>query len=265
MRNGIFIIIGFVVLFFTITCLAEEFPLRKKYPEIQTVELEDLKAGYDSGEFIIVDVRSALEFNTIHPKKAFHIPVSNARFAANLKALSEERKNVKIAVYCNGVTCVKSFQAVEAAMDQENMKNVYAFDGGIPAWSTTYPSETLLLGKEITNPEKQLISKSEFENHLLDYETFRHKAAASNAAVIDARDPYQRTQDLPDLKGVKRITCDKLIKNVINKGLLKDQQLLIFDHRGKQVQWIMYSLVENGYTDYYFLKGGATSVLKEQK
>jgi rhodanese-related sulfurtransferase len=258
-----FIITGFVVLFFTTTCLAKEFPLRKKYPQVQTVELEDLKAGYDKGKFIIVDVRSTLEFNTIHPKNAFHIPVSNARFAANLKALSEEHQNKKIAVYCNGVTCVKSFQAVEEAMDKENMKNVYAFDGGIPAWSTTYPSDTLLLGKEITNPKKQLIPKSEFKNHLLDFAMFRQKAAASNAAVIDARDAKQRTQDLPDLQHVKRIPLDKLIKNVIRKGLIKDQQLLIFDQHGKQVLWLMYSLVEHGYTDYYFLKGGATSALKE--
>ena len=265
MRNVIFIITGFVVLFFTTNCLAGEFPLRKKYPEIQTVELEDLKAGYDSGEFIIVDVRSTLEFNTIHPKNAFHIPVSNAKFAANLKALSEEHQNKKIAVYCNGVTCVKSFQAAEEAMDKENMKNVYAFDGGIPAWSTTYPSDTLLLGKEITNPEKQLISKSEFKKHLLDFAMFRQKAAASNATVIDARDPKQRTQNLPHLHGVMLISCDKLIKNIISKGNMKDQQLLIFDQRNKQVQWLMYSLVEHGYTDYYFLKGGATSVLKEQK
>ena len=46
---------------------------------------------------------------------------------------------------------------------------------------------------------------------------------------------------------------------------MKDKQLVIFDQVGKQVLWLMYYLEDKGYKNYYFLKGGATSVLKEQK
>ena len=257
-------VLSLVVLIGNNVCFAEGFPYRKDYPEIAIVELADLKAGYDNGEFIIVDVRSTLEFDTIHPKNAFHILLSNANFGRNLKALSEEHPNKKIAVYCNGITCLKSYKAAEEALYAQ-IPNVYAFDAGIPAWANAYPEDTLLVGKPITDPEKQLISKSDFNKRTLDFETFKEKAKAANAQVIDARDPMQRTRKFTDLNNILPIPLDKLIKNVIDQGRMKDKQLLIIDQVGKQVRWLMYYLEDNGYTDYYFLKGGATAVFKEQK
>ena len=253
-----------IVSILTSICVAEEFPYRKDYPDINIVELEDLKKGYDNNEFIIVDVRSTLEFETIRPKNASHISISNAKFAENLKTFAAEHPNKKIAVYCNGITCLKSYKAAQEAMEA-GMTNVYAFDAGIPAWADAYPADTLLLGKEIVDPEKQIIPKSEFKKLLIDFATFKEKAASPNAVVIDARDAKQRSGDLPGLENVKRIPLDKLIKNVINRGVMQNKELLIFDQVGKQVRWLMYSLVDKGYTDFYFLKSGATAVLKEQK
>ena len=54
------------------------------------------------------------------------------------------------------------------------------------------------------------------------------------------------------------------IKNIIDKGNMKDKSLFIFDQVGKQVNWLMYYLVDNGYSNFYFLDGGATAVLKSQ-
>lgn len=246
------------------TCLAEKLPYRKDYPQAPIIELADLKAGYDKGEFIIVDVRSALEFETIHVKKAVHIPMSNILFERKLKVLSAKNPGKKIAVYCNGITSIKSYNAVERAVNA-GMHTVYAFDAGIPSWANAYPTETLLLGKEIINPGKQLIPKKEFKKVCLDFETFMKKAAAGNAVVLDTRDAIQRTKDLPGLGGVRPIPLDKLNRNVVSKGMLKENSLLIFDQAGTQVKWLMYLLRDQGYADFYFLKGGATSVLKEQK
>jgi len=257
--------IVFLLLFilFSTLCLAEEFPYRKDYPDVPTIELADLKTGYDEESFIIVDVRSALEFNTIHPKKAFHVTLSSEAFEANLQALIEQNPNKKIALYCNGITCLKSYKGAERAMEA-NIKNIYAFDAGIPAWANAYPSDTILVGKEITDPGKQLIPKSEFTKVTIDFETFKKKAAAENAVVIDARDPMQRVQKFTEFDKVLPIPLDKLIKNIIDKERMKDKQLLIFDQVGKQVAWLMYYLEDKGYKDYYFLKGGATSVFKDQ-
>ncbi len=245
-------------------CFATDFPYRKDYPNVAIVELADLKAGYDDGIFIIVDVRSALEFDTIHPKGAFHVSLSSKGFESNLQALASQYPNKKIAVYCNGITCLKSYKAAQRASGA-GMKNVYAFDAGIPAWVNSYPNDTLLVGKEISDPEKQLIPKSELAKVMVDFDTFKKKAAGPTALVIDSRDPMQRSEKLPGFENAMPIPLDKLIKNIIDHDRMKDKQLLIFDQVGKQVRWLMYYLEDKGYDNYFFLKGGATAVLKEQK
>ena len=114
--------ITIISLIFTLVsslCFAEEFPYRKDYPGVPIIELKDLKAGYDEGSIVIVDVRSTLEFDTIHPKGASHVSLSNAGFEQNLQAFSEQNPGKKIAVYCNGITCLKSYNAAQKALDGE--------------------------------------------------------------------------------------------------------------------------------------------------
>ncbi len=143
-------------------CLAEDFPYRKDYQDVPIIELVDLKAGYDDNSIVIVDVRSTLEFETIHPKGAFHVSLANATFLEDLQTLISRFPNKKFAVYCNGITCLKSYMAAQEAKDA-GINNVYAFDAGIPVWTQAYPAETLLLGKEVVDPAKQIIPKSEFK------------------------------------------------------------------------------------------------------
>lgn len=243
--------------------MAEDFPYRKDYPNVPAIELADLKIGYDTGVFIIVDVRSKLEFDTIHIKDAIHIPIADILFEERMITLAKENPGKKIASYCNGVTCLKSYEAAQRSINV-GLDNVYAFDAGIPAWAKSYPADTLLLGKVIVDPGKQLIAKSEFEKVCLDFNEFRAKATRNNAIVFDARDAIQRTRDLPGLEDVKHVPLDKFIRMVVDRGIMKKNSFLIFDQVGKQVKWLMYHLVNQGYTDFYFLKGGATSVLKSQ-
>ena len=81
---------------------------------------------------------------------------------------------------------------------------------------------------------------------------------------MDIRDPMQRKQTIPGLEKALQVSLDKLVKNIISQERMKDKQLLIFDQVGRQANWLMYYLVENGYTNFYFLNGGATTVLKIQ-
>ena len=67
------------------------------------------------------------------------------------------------------------------------------------------------------------------------------------------------------LEMVKAIPLNKFIPNFVSKKVHQNKPLFIFDQVGKQVRWLEYYLVENGYTEYYFLAGGATSVLTTQK
>ena len=128
-----------------------------------------------------------------------------------------------------------------------------------------YPERTLLVGNLVVDPEQQIIPKSEFKKKCLPFEKFKEWAASKGGMTIDVRDNVQRTQKLAGLEKVKPIPMDRFIPNFVEKKVHQDKPLFIFDQVGKQVRWLEYYLAENGYQNYYFLSGGATSVLKEQK
>lgn len=254
-----------VILSFISTCIAGDFPYREKYPDVNVVELTDLKSGYDRKDFIIVDIRSKLEFDTIHIKNAQNVPYGNANFSQKLDKIARQHPGRKVALYDNGVECIKSYLAAEDAYNFVLIPDVFAFDAGIDAWAKAYPSDTLFLGKELKDPGQQFISEELYVSKKLPIETFRKNAGNGNAVVIDLRDPIQRKEKLPGFDNALTIPVDKLVKNIISKGRFKDKQLFIFDQVGRQTRWVMYYLVDNGYTDYFFLSGGATSVLKNQE
>lgn len=264
MRYLTFCIITLLFTLQSLPALASNFPYRSYYPEISVIELADLKAGYDRGEYLLVDVRSASEFAAIHIKGAVNLPYSNAQFSDSLKTLIREYPGKKIAVYCNGITCIKSYKAAEDAV-YARLPGVSAFDGGIGSWARAYPADTLLSGKELSAPGQQLIPEERFNNACLEFAAFKEKASGVNAVVIDARDPMQRKEKLPGLDHALLIPMDKLVDNIIAKGNLKDKELCIFDQVGRQVNWLMYYLVARGYTNFHFLDGGATAVLKKQE
>lgn len=246
------------------TASASEFPGRAKYPDVSYIGTEALYKAYNAGEAIIVDVRSTIEYNVIHPVDALHIPVAKMDFAKKVKQLRAANTDKKIAFYCNGTTCLKSYVATQKAK-KVGIDNVFAYDGGIPEWAALFPEKTLLLGNIVTDPEKQIIPKAEFKKKALAFEDFKAGATSNAGLVIDVRDSIQRSQALPGMGKTLKIPLDAFIPNFIEKKKNQDKQLYIFDQVGKQVRWLEYYLVENGYDKYTFLKGGATSVLKDQK
>lgn len=250
----------------TISVFAEKFPYRSKYPSAKTIETSLLKDLYDQKEVVIIDVRSEIEYEVIHPKEALHIPMSKLTFVSEIQKLKTKNPEKKFVFYCNGVTCLKAYEATKK-MVEEGMDNVFAYDGGVPDWAEKYPKETLLLGKVIENPKTQLIPKSKFKERCLDYKDFTNKFEQdkSNVKVFDVRDFIQAKTKLPDFTSVNPTPMKKFIESFVTKGRFKDKTLLIYDQVGKQVRWLMYYLKENGYKNYYFLKDGVTGVVGKQE
>ena len=173
---------GSIILISSI-CSAVEFPYREKYPEVEVIELTSLKSGYDKEEFILVDLRSETEFESIHINGAINLPYGNLKFMDSLLKLSRNNPDKKIAVYDNGIDCIKCYRAAEDAL--YSMVTGYAFDAGIPNWAKNYPASTLVYGKLLLNSENLINSDKEFNKKCLDFETFKQKATESNAIVID--------------------------------------------------------------------------------
>ncbi|MEW6594020.1 MAG: rhodanese-like domain-containing protein [Thermodesulfobacteriota bacterium] len=251
-------------LFLASPLVAEDFPGRAQYPKTTPISTADLFREHQAGTVVIVDVRSGIEFDVIRPKGARHIPISDMLFVKRVQELAAQNQGKKIAFYCNGVTCLKSYEAAEKALEG-GIKNVYVYDAGVPDWVKVYPGETLLLGKVVVDPKKQIISGEEFKKKTVPFDEFKALAAGEGVVVVDVRDHVQRTGELPGLGKILVIPLDKFIPNFVEKKMNQDKKLLIFDQVGKQVQWLEYYLVEHGYKNYVFLAGGATAVLKKQE
>ena len=242
-----------------------EFPLREQFPDVATISTEGLYNEYEA--LTIIDARTRFEYDTIHIDKAIRVPVSSKSFLALLEKRVPDQ-NARIAFYCNGFACSKSYRAVRKAVAY-GYSNSVSFDAGIFSWANAYPGHTTLLGKPLAGPSA-LISKQQFEARQISYESFRKKAKETPAVVIDVRDAAQRRNsdgnknELPDMpvlgrERYQRINLD-LFKRKLSEGKFLDQQLLIFDATGKQIRWLQYSLQQNGYTNYHFLAGGIYAV-----
>lgn len=243
---------------------AEEFPLRAKYPQVQTISTEALSRDYQQA--IIVDVRSRIEYDVVHINKALYIPVALSNFVGELEKVRGKTAAEPVAFYCNGYDCAKSYQAVQAAM-AAGFENVFCYDAGIYEWTIANPQLSTLMGTTPANPEK-LISKEAFVGRKLGYAEFAKLAAKPDSMVIDIREPFQRAEDpnLPQhramtLAGVRNIPSDRLVP-LLQKGEFQGKRLLITDAVGKQVQWLQFHLEEHGYRDYHFLENGVLSAVE---
>ena len=112
-----------------------ELPGRKTYPYVKYIDLKNFYWKFEA--VTIVDVRSRYEFQTLRIKGAINIPLASRNFIKAMRILRKETHR-PIIVYCNGKTCLKSYQAVTKCISA-NIKNIIDFDAGILDWEKTYP------------------------------------------------------------------------------------------------------------------------------
>lgn len=238
----------------------QEFPLREKYPSTKYITTEDLAKEYGGG-ILIADVRSDVEYDVIHIKDAVHVPWGKLHFGNDLEKAAGGNKAAKIAVYCNGITCAKSYKAAVEAQ-KLGFTNIFVYDAGVMEWTKSHPEKSVLLGKSPVN-KSDIIAAEDFNSKLLDKDEFKKQLLADDAVVIDIRDPAQRKQ-VPEFgKKIILSPMDKLVK-ALNEELFKknigSKKIYFLDAVGRQVKWLQYYLAEAGYENYFFLKGGVAAL-----
>ena len=267
-QSGVFTILWIFLISLTLTAGAEalaagaeaddsEFPGRKLYPNVKTISKEALYEKIKKDAVIVVDVRSAYEYNTLKIVNALNISASSKTFGKELQALRDASPK-EIVFYCNGITCYKSYKAGIKAL-QYNVKNCLSYDGGIFEWTKQYPDYAVLLEQTPVKKES-IISKEDFKSHLIAPAEFNEHAANSDNFIVDVRDREQRRgggglfmfrDKHVDLDNTKKL--DKIIAKAIDE----DQTVLFYDQKGKQVRWLQYYLEKQGLKNYYFMRGGA--------
>ena len=237
-----------------------EFPGRSLYPEVNVLELHALKKRLN--DVVIVDVRSAYEFQTLRITSAVNFPVSKENFVENITKL-RTTTDKDIVFYCNGKTCMKSYKAAQHCFSAK-IKGIFAYDAGVMDWAKTYPKDAMLLNKTLNNPAL-LITKSQFTKHLLGPDAFADKISQGKSIVLDVRDRFQR-DSLALFPGRERragLDQSKKLDRYIKKAKQEGRSLLIYDAAGKQVRWLQYYLEYKKISSYYFMKGGARAYYKQ--
>lgn len=246
---------AFLPLCFLLTGTAwgdEEFEGRRLYPTVKWIELEELHAQRDSME--LVDVRSRYEYETLHIVGAHNIPVGEHDFSERVRALRAASQK-PIVFYCNGRTCMKSYEAVLAA-EKAGVSKVLAYDAGIFDWVRAYPEQSELLGRSPVEPAR-LISKEKFAAHTLEPGEFEQRIS-EHALVLDVRDQYQQegTALFPAVQFSVPLDNNAL-KRYVDQAKREERTLLIYDAAGLQVRWLQYYLEAEQVPSYYFMEGGA--------
>lgn len=233
-----------------------QFPLRAKYETVGVVPISTAQLAAHFNDYTIVDARSAYEYHTLHIKDAHSIPLASNSFDLDVKALAE-KTGKPLVFYCNGITCEKSYRASVRAM-QAGIKHVYVYDAGIFNWAEAHPDKTVLLGKPMHSAD-QLISKAEFNAHLLTPKAFYEQTLADPKAIIlDIRDAAQRAGiSLFQMRDIHVPLDNASLEKWVNKAKSENRALYFVDATGRQVRWLQYYLKEQGLTNYWFMKGGA--------
>lgn len=229
----------------------EEFPFRARYQSVPIMTTAEL--GKRFGEVLVIDVRSKYEFETLHIKDAVHAPLTTT-FDNKIAQLRAKHKKPFV-FYCNGKTCLKSYDAVLSAA-KANHSDLYAYDAGIFDWAKAQPTKTVLLGRSPI-PPGTLIDEGAFTARLIAPNDFALRVG-HQSIVLDVRDRIQRDVLLFPFREQRAPLDDlKKIDAVINDAKAQKKTLLVYDQAGKQVQWLQYYLENRGVKDYYFMKGGA--------
>lgn len=230
-----------------------KFPERDKFPNVKYIELQQLYEKKDN--VLIVDTRSKYEYNTLHIRNAVNVPVSALDFSSKIRDLYNQHKKT-IVFYCNGHSCVKSYNAVLKAKMYAKVDDTVAFDAGIFDWVTKYPEESVLL-EQAPAKKEQLISKEQFSKHLLKPKAFL-KRSNDECIILDIRDSSQRTDHI--FAGYeKSVSLDDTLSldQYIDQSLRTKKPLCVYDAVGGQVRWLQYYLERKKLKEYYFLDGGA--------
>ncbi len=242
----------------------ENFPGRAKHPDVPVMSINELAGKIN--DVVVVDARSALEFDTLRINGAVNIPVASKTFDKQVTDI-RKKTNKPIVFYCNGRTCFKSYRAVRLAK-KAGLDNVYAYDAGMFEWAKTYPQYATLLG---SSPIKHsdIISREEFSKRLLHPTVFSDKAfvLGKNSMILDVRDKYQRGAAgfFPGHEKWTSLDNRADLEKVILQAKAENKTLFIYDEVGKQVRWLHYALKKHNVKDYYFMEKGAKAYFAQMR
>lgn len=127
---------------------------------------------------VLIDARSAEEYQEVHIKNAVSIPLSKLEKDAKLLPTA---KDVKLIFYCNGVKCGKSGKSAKIALEN-GYGDVSVYADGMPVWEEK--GYAIYTGPDYEKKVQASRIKPAVVKALLD-------SAPATVTVVDVRDPKE--------------------------------------------------------------------------
>lgn len=141
---------------------------------------EELKAMVDQKTpgLVVVDARSADEYQEVHIKNALSIPLAKLEKDATLLPAA---KDTKLVFYCNGIKCGKSGKSAKIAISH-GYSDVSVYADGMPVWEEKgYP---IYAGPDYEKKVETARLKPAELKALLD-------SKPESITLVDVRDPQE--------------------------------------------------------------------------
>ena len=145
--------------------------------KVNVLSSEELKAliEQNTSGLVVVDSRSAEEYQEVHIKTALSIPLTKLEKDVTLLPSSKE---ARLVFYCNGVKCGKSGKSAKIAIDN-GYKDVSVYADGMPVWEEK--GYSIYTGPDYDKTVKTSMIKPVVVKALLD-------SAPATLTVVDVRD-----------------------------------------------------------------------------
>jgi rhodanese-related sulfurtransferase len=201
--------------------------------EYRVVSTEQLKTMIDEKkEVVLVDTRTAEEFQEAHIRGAISIPEKT--FESQLALLPVD-KNTMIVLYCNGVKCGKSRKAAKKA-ETAGYRNLVLYAEGFPVWEEK--GYAIVAGPEHAKKvETTKIRPAELKV-LLD-------AKQPNIVIVDVRDESEFTEGhIPTAINIPVETF------ALRSGVLpKEKKIIVYCNTGGRSYNAYRKLIKLAYPD----------------
>jgi rhodanese-related sulfurtransferase len=242
----------------------ESFPKRPYYPQLSYIDTQSFSEGLKNQQFQVIDVRDATSYQALHVKDAKNIFIKSDSFDNDILTLLKSSK-LPIVVYCNGISCSKSYDASVKILDlvKKNKLShiVYTYDSGINALAYEHNELVLKNGKPVSS-DNPLIAINEIQKHTLapaDFEKYLHETESDQFALLDIRENNEKIIfNLFMFQKDKKIPLtnrDKLIR-FLNKVKQDKKTLMVYDLAGRQINGLYELLNITGIKKWHYLEGG---------
>lgn len=242
----------------------DQYPKRVFYPQLDYIDTQELAIGLKENKYDVIDVRDTTSFKALHVKSATNIFIKSETFEKEVLDFVAQ-SNKPLVVYCNGISCSKSYVAStkmkELFANNNINKIVRTYDSGINAIAYAHNSMVLKNGKEVSE-DNPLIAINKIKEHTLSpkaFENFIAENKADDFAILDIREKNERIiYKIFMFQSEKKIALNKKEKLIAFLNTVKKDKktLMVYDVAGRQINGLYELLNITGIKKWHYLEGG---------